>query len=49
MQTYMVSVLVPYLSAVLVSGSSASGDSVWAEEDGSASYDGDVEDCYLSS
>ena len=38
-----------YLSAVLVSGSSASGDSVWAEEDGTATYDGDVEIASTSS
>ena len=30
-----------YLSAVLVSGGSASGDSIWTEEDGKAVYDGD--------
>ena len=32
-----------YLSAVLVSGGSASGDSIWTEEDGKAVYDGNVE------
>ena len=31
-----------YLSAVLVSGGSASGDSIWTEEDGNAVYDGSV-------
>ena len=31
-----------YLSAVLVSGGSASGDSIWTEEDGVAVYDGDI-------
>jgi hypothetical protein len=31
-----------YLSAVLVSGGSASGDSIWTEEDGVAKYSGDV-------
>ena len=34
---------VTYLSAVLVSGGSASGDSIWTEEDGKAVYDGEVE------
>jgi hypothetical protein len=31
-----------HLSAVLVSGGSASGDSIWTEEDGVAKYSGDV-------
>jgi len=32
-----------FLSAVLVSGGSASGDSIWTEVDGEAVYDGDIE------
>ena len=35
-------VALTYLSAVLVSGGSASGDSIWTEEDGKAVYDGDI-------
>ena len=31
-----------FLSAVLVSGGSASGDSIWTEEDGNAFFDGKV-------
>jgi hypothetical protein len=32
-----------HLSAILVSGGSASGDSIWTEEDGKAIYDGDIQ------